>query len=121
MSPTAMQPIAPAAVQAELNRRAGQPLYLHLETGTGAYAALNDTKAPTITAWVRNVSVTYTRGTLTGSGPYRVGLKLDHGWAFAEGLTDWQCDDQDRLLLAGHDDSGVLLVALELSALPFSL
>ncbi|AWN23308.1 DUF1806 domain-containing protein [Deinococcus irradiatisoli] len=116
-----MQPIDPAAVQAELSRRTGRPLYLHLETGTGAYAALSDTKAPTITAWVRNVRVAYTRGTLTGSGPYRVGLKLDHGWVFAEGLTDWHRDDQDRLLLAGHDERGLLLVALELSPVPFSL
>lgn len=74
---------------------------------------------PTVAAFVRNVPVCYERGTLTGNGPYRVGLKLPDGWVYAEGLTDWQCDDQDRLLLAGHDDAGALLVGLQLSFMPF--
>lgn len=114
-----MQAIDPASVQTELTRFAGTPLYLHLETSTGAYATLNDKTRPTISAFVRNVQVRYERGTLTGSGPYRVGLKLPEGWVFAEGLTDWQLDPHDRLLLAGHDESGALLVALQLSATPF--
>ena len=114
-----MQVIDPAAVQPELSRRVGAALYLHLETSTGAYATLNDKTRPTVAAFVRNLPVRYERGTVTGSGPYRVGLKLPGGWVYAEGLTDWQLDDQDRLLLAGHDESGALLVALQLSATPF--
>lgn len=107
------------AVQAELSRRSGQILYLHLETSTGAYATLNDKKVPTVAAFVRNVQVCYERGTITGVGPYRVGLKLPSGWVYAEGLTDWQMEEHDRLLLAGHDDAGALLVALQLSPTPF--
>ena len=110
-----MNAIDRATVQAELSRRIGQRLYLHLETGTGAYATLNDKTVATIAAFIRNVQVCYERGTLTGTGPYRVGLKLPSGWVYAEGLTDWQLDEHGRLLLAGHDEAGALLVALQLS------
>jgi hypothetical protein len=114
-----VKPIDREAVQEHLSRRAGQDLYLHLETSTGAYAALRDKKAATVAAFVRNTRVCYERGTITGSGPYRVGLKLDGGWVYAQGLTDWHLDEQGRLLLAGHDENGALLIALQLGEEPF--
>ena len=43
---------------------------------------------------------------------------MDHGWVYAEGITHWEVDDKDRLLLAGHDNRR-LAVALELSLTPF--
>jgi hypothetical protein len=115
-----MKAIERDALQTELSRRSGQELYLHLETSTGAYATLNDEKAPTVAAFIRNVQICYERGTVAGVGPYRVGLKLPGGWVYADGLTDWHLDGQGRLLLAGHTDAGALLVALQLSPVPFS-
>ncbi|PYE54048.1 YojF family protein [Deinococcus yavapaiensis] len=114
-----MKPIDREAVQAYLSRHAHQDLYLHLETSTGAYAALTDKNVPTVAAIVRNTALQYERGTLTGTGPYRVGLKLQLGWVYAEGLTDWHVDEEGRLLLAGHDADGALLVALQLGRTPF--
>ena len=114
-----MKPIDLEAVQEHLTRRAQQALFLHLETSTGAYASLADKSAATVAAFVRNAPVRYERGVITGRGPYRVGLKMAQGWVFAEGLTDWHVDEQDRLLLAGHNPNGALLVALQLSSTPF--
>lgn len=114
-----MKPIDREAVQAHLTSRAGREQFLHLETSTGAYASLKDPKRPTFAAFVRNTRVRYERGSIQGTGPYRVGLKLPDGWVYAQGLTDWTVDDAGRLLLAGHDDDGALLVALQLSDAPF--
>ena len=114
-----MERIDREAVQQALAERAGRELYLHLETNAGAYAGLRDTKTVPVGAYIRNTRVRYERGSITGGGPYRVGLKLQHGWVYAEGLTDWEIDDQNRLLLAGHDADGCLGVALQLSEAPF--
>ncbi len=46
-------------------------------------------------------------------------FEMDHGWVYAEGITHWEVDDKERLLLAGHDNQGRLAVALELSLTPF--
>ena len=116
-----MKPIDRDDVQGALNSRAGQDLYLHLETNGGAYVGLRDPKAVGVGAYIRNGRVRYERGAITGKGPYRVGLKMEHGWIYAEGLTDWQVDPHGRLLLAGHDDNGALNVALQLSEEPFPI
>jgi hypothetical protein len=116
-----MGPIDPRAVLAALESRAGRDLYLHLETNAGAYAGLRNTKVVPVGAYIRNGRIRFERGALTGSGPYRVGLKMDDGWVYAEGLTDWEEDDQGRLLLAGHDADGALGVALQLSDEAFPL
>lgn len=114
-----MRPISLEDVQAQLDLRLGQPVYLHLETTTGSYTALGPEKKPPVIAFVRNTQVTYQRGKVTGTGPYRVGLKLDGGWVYADGLTDFEINERDELLLAGHDPDGQLTVALQLSASPF--
>ncbi|MBX6378563.1 MAG: DUF1806 family protein [Clostridia bacterium] len=113
-----MQPIEPetaATVRELLNARAGQRLYLHLETTRGAYTQGG------FGAFARNVTICFQRAGVAGGGPYRVGLQLDGGWVFAEGLTHWEEDPQGRLLLAGYDAEGNLTVALELSRTPFPL
>jgi hypothetical protein len=112
-------PIEPKAVQRELDRRLGHDLYLHLETTTGSYTALGPEKRTPVIAFVRNAAVHPERGLITGTGPYRVGLKLPHGWVYAEGLTDFEVNGRDELLLAGHDAEGNLTVALQLSTSPF--
>ncbi len=114
-----MQKIDQSKVQEELDRRRGVPVWLHLETTTGSYTALGPEKRPPVIAFVRNASIVYERGQLRGTGPYRVGLKLDRGWVYAEGLTDFEVTERDELLLAGHDPEGNLTVALHLSASPF--
>jgi hypothetical protein len=116
-----MGPINPEAVQTALTQFENQDLYLHLETTNGAYAAHRQEHAMTVCAYIRNGKIRYHRGVITGDGPYRVGLKLDQGWVYAEGLTDYEIDSEGRLLLAGHDAQGRLAVALELSRTPFRM
>lgn len=114
-----MRPIDRTTVQAELDRRRGQDVFLHLETTTGSYTKLGPEKKNPVIAFVRNASVNYARGTVTGSGPFRVGLKLSHGWVYADGLTDFDVNGRDELLLAGLDCEGQLTMALQLSVTPF--
>ncbi len=114
-----MRPIDRISVQAELDRRLGQPVYLHLETTTGSYTKLGPEKKSPVIAFVRNAQLQYARGTVTGNGPFRVGLKLDDGWVYADGLTDYEVNERDELLLAGIDHEGQLTMALQLSATPF--
>lgn len=114
-----MGPIVRDEVQAALDRLANQELYLHLETTTGAYAAQGPEKRPAVGAFVRNAAVRYSRGRIAGHGPYRVGLKLARGWVYAEGLTHWEPDGDNRILLHGLDQDGHLTVALQLSTTPF--
>jgi hypothetical protein len=114
-----LQAIDCPAVQRELDARLGRPLFLHLETTTGSYTALGPEKRPPVIAFVRNAALQFERGLITGKGPYRVGLKLDGGWVYAEGLTDFEVNERNELLLAGHDGDGNLTVALHLSEKPF--
>lgn len=114
-----MGPIDPDQVQDELDRRIGADLYLHLETTTGSYTALGPDPRPPVVAFVRNAAIRPSLGSIRGTGPYRVGLKLDAGWVYADGLTDFEVTERDELLLAGHDPEGNLTVALQLSARPF--
>lgn len=114
-----MKPIDQSFVQGELDRRLGTQQYLHLETTTGSYTKLGPEKKPPVIAFVRNARVQYSRGTITGTGPFRVGLKLDNGWVYADGLTDFEVNERGELLLAGLDYEGQLTMALQLSATPF--
>lgn len=114
-----MGPILPEQVHTELQRFVDRDVYLHLETTNGSYAALT-TKTMAVCAYVRNVTVRFHRASIAGTGPYRAGLEMEHGWIYAEGLTDWEVDQQGRLLLAGHDADGRLAIALQLSFTPFS-
>ncbi len=116
-----MKPIRAVEVQSILDKWMNVDLYLHLETTNGAYAGLHSEAANPVGAYIRNGSIRYQRGTIKGEGPYRVGLKMEHGWVYAEGLTDYEFDEPDKLLLAGHDSEGRLTVALELCTTPFPM
>lgn len=116
-----MQHIQPTDVQTALDQLIGKELYLHLETTNGAYANHNNDSVLTVNAYIRNGKVTPLSGKIMGSGPYRVGLKIELGWIYAEGLTHWKIDSQGRLLMAGHDQEGRLAVALQLSSSPFDV
>lgn len=106
-------PIREEAVQKILQTLTHQDLFIHLETTTGAYAR---NKAE---VYLRNAVVRFSQGRIKGEGPYRIGLKMEYGWIYADGLTHWEWDDQKRLLMAGYDPEGKLTVALQLSRKPF--
>ncbi|MCA0990475.1 YojF family protein [Pseudalkalibacillus hwajinpoensis] len=112
-----MKPIQIEKVQEILETFENKELYLHLETTSGAYAA-QDKEKLAVGAYIRNGSIKFTNVKMAGSGPFRVGFKLNDGWMYAEGLTDYQLDG-GRLLMAGHDSSGRLAVAVQLSYTPF--
>ncbi|WP_339146345.1 MULTISPECIES: YojF family protein [unclassified Sutcliffiella] len=105
-------------VQAELNKLIDVTVFLHLETTNGAYAGHHNTGLA-VGAFIRNVPLKFERAKIVGKGPYRVGLKLEHGWVYAEGVTHYEVDDKERLLLAGLNPEGKLAVALQLSQEPF--
>jgi hypothetical protein len=116
-----MKAIQKEEVQKKLQEFRNQDVYLHLETTNGSYASLQGERAMSVCAFIRNGKINYQRGEITGNGPYRVGLKLQDGWVYAEGLTDYEVMDGGELLLAGHDDDGQLAIALQLSANPFPM
>lgn len=116
-----MEKINQQSVQNKIDELANKDVYVHLETTNGAYASHFDEEAYNVGAFIRNANVRYQHGKIISTGgSYRVGLKLDMGWVYAEGVTDFEIDDQNRLLMAGHDREGRLMVALEISETPFS-
>ncbi|WP_379155134.1 YojF family protein [Paenibacillus sp. sgz5001063] len=110
-----MKPILPEDIQFRIDQLADQELYVHLELTTGAYASHLDSTRHPASAFISNAVIRYTQGSISGTGPYRVGLKTTLGWIYAEGLTHIDEMDKDRLILAGHDSQGKLIVALQLS------
>lgn len=106
-------------VQELINSFANKDVYIHLETTNGAYASHHNQAFFSAGAYIRNALVRYELGKITGNGPFRVGLKINLGWVYAEGLTHYEVDEQGRLLMAGHDYNGKLAVALEISETPF--
>lgn len=114
-----MQLIDPSKVQPIIDTLKDQDLYIHLEMTTGAYAAhLDSSKHPAAT-FITNAMIRYSHGLISGGGPYRVGLKMLQGWIYSEGLTHWEERETERLIMAGHDTQGKLVVALQLSREPF--
>lgn len=106
-------------IQDLINAFQDTPLYIHLELTTGAYAAHFDTSKHPAANFIRNAVITYSHGSIEGKGPYRVGLKMEHGWVYAEGLTHYVDDEYGRIVLAGINAEGKLVVALQLSKEPF--
>lgn len=115
-----MQSIVLDSVQSQLDTFLNKRVYIHLETSTGSYVALEDPdKIPTV-AYIRNGIVVFTQGKIVNNeGVYSVGLKIDDGWIYAQGLTDWEMAEDGKLLLGGHDKKGNLNIGLELSFSPF--
>jgi hypothetical protein len=107
-------------LQAQLNSFANKDVYIHLETTNGAYASHFDEKVFNSGAFIRNVKIRYELGKVVDDSPHRVGLKMEHGWVYAQGITHFELDEHGRLLMAGLDYSGKLAVALEISDTPFS-
>lgn len=115
-----MEEIQEEKVQQLLEEFSDKEVYVHLETTNGAYASHFDEKAYNVGAFIRNAKVRYTQAKIVGNGQtYRVGLKFDLGWIYAEGLSKWVLNDENQLLMAGHDREGRLMVALQISENPF--
>lgn len=114
-----MKSINPVEVQLRLNKLKDQLLYIHLEMTTGAYTSFWDSSKHPAATFIKNAQIRYSRGSIEGKGPYRVGLKIADGWVYSEGLTHWDDEDPERLIMAGHDAQGKLVVALQLGRTPF--
>lgn len=116
-----MKAIEIDAVQKEIDRLKGRNVYVHVETTSGAYASHFGDDVFNVGAYVRNARVKYTEGKIVkgDAHSYRVGLKLEFGWIFVEGLTDWEIYKDNQLLLSGLDDDGRLMVGLQISEEPF--
>ncbi|NBD25669.1 YojF family protein [Paenibacillus glycinis] len=106
-------------IQHRIDELRDQELYIHLEMTTGAYAAHMDASKHPAATFISNAVIRFTHGSISGNGPYRVGLKMPHGWVYSEGLTHFEETERERLILAGHDGQGKLVVALQLSREPF--
>lgn len=114
-----MQKVNVEQIQRKLDEFVQENVYVHLETTTGAYNAHNNENNMTVVAFIRNAKVKFSQAKIKGKGPYRVGLKTEDGWIYAEGITDYEIDNGGRLLMAGHDQDGKLAIALQISKSPF--
>lgn len=114
-----MKPINLEEVQKILNQFTNKDVYVHLETTAGVYSSLFQ-KQHNVGAYIRNAKISFQQAKIVGDGKiYRAGLKMEHGWVYADGLTDWTLHEETKLLLAGHDEKGRLMVALQISETPF--
>lgn len=113
-----VKPIEPKQLQVVLDQFKNQDVYIHLETTNGAYAS-HFNQMQNVGAFIRNAQIRFSIGKVTGDGPYRIGLKMEQGWVYGEGLTDWEINDQNQLLIAGHNQEGKLAIAFQLSKDPF--
>jgi hypothetical protein len=107
-------------LQDALNSFVNKDVYIHLETTNGAYATHFDEKVFNAGAFIRNVKLRYELAKVVSDSPHRVGLKMEHGWVYAQGITHFEVDEFGRLLMAGLDYTGKLAVALEISETPFA-
>lgn len=116
-----MKPIVKTEVQNLLYQFINKDVYIHLETTNGAYASHFDEKAYNVGAYIRNAQVAFQQAKIVQDGnTFRAGLKMEIGWIYAEGLTDWTMHEKKKLLMAGHDREGRLMVSLQISETPFS-
>ncbi|HLS07410.1 MAG TPA: YojF family protein [Bacillota bacterium] len=116
-----MKPIDQEAVQQWLDHFINKNVYVHAETTNGAYASSHGRDGINVGVYLRNVQVSFSQAKITTSNEqsYRIGLKTELGWLYTEGLTDWTIHQETKLLLAGHDPEGRVIVALQISEQPF--
>lgn len=115
-----MKEVQKNELQEILNSFANKDVYIHLETTNGSYATHFNENFFNASCFIRNAKISFELGTVAGDSPHRVGLKMEHGWVYAQGITHYEVDEQGRLLMAGLDNEGKLAIALEISENPFS-
>ena len=81
-----MQLIVKSKVQEMIDLLIDQDLYLHLEMTMGAYASHVDSSKHPAATFISNAVIRYTHGSISGNGPFRVGLKTSHGWIIRKDL-----------------------------------
>lgn len=92
-----MKPIELDKVQEKLESFVGKDVYIHLETTNGAYASHVNEKAYNVGVYIRNTKVRFNQAKIVGDGKsYRAGLKMDIGWIYAEGLTEWTMHEDEN-------------------------
>lgn len=114
-----MERINREKVQQRLNTLKDKDVYIHMEMTMGAYTSHRNKDVHPASNFIKNAVIRFSHGTLSAEEPYRVGLKLNGGWVYAEGMTHWDETDEERLILAGNDKEGKLIAALQLSEQPF--
>lgn len=115
-----MQRMIPSEIQRRIELFRDQDVYVHMEMTTGAYAAHHDSTKHPAANFISNAVIRFSHGSISGVDPYyRVGLKTSTGWVYTEGLTHYEESEPDRLIMAGHNSEGKLVVALQLSREPF--
>jgi len=114
-----MQFIDREEVQRRIDELKDTDLYIHMEMTMGAYTSHRDDSVHPASNFIKNVKIRYVHGSLSESSPYRIGLKLDGGWIYAEGMTHWEETEKDRLIISGNDSEGKLITALQISREPF--
>lgn len=106
-------------VQKRIEQLVDAPVYIHLEMTMGAYTSHRDPSVHPASNFIKNAVINFSHGYITEDSPYRIGLKMDHGWVYTEGLTHYDELDDERLILSGNDKDGRLVVAFQLSRKPF--
>lgn len=114
-----MELINKEKVQARLEALKNIELYIHMEMTMGAYTSHRDQSVHPASNFIKNAKIKFEHGMITDQSPYRVGLKLDGGWVYAEGMTHWDETENDKLILSGNAKDGKLIAALQLSKEPF--
>ena len=115
-----MEAVNQQHLQQLIDSFANKDVFIHLETTNGSYATHFNENFFNAGAFIRNVQLRYELGKVVSDSPHRVGLKLAHGWVYAQGITHYEVDEQGRLLMAGLDYEGKLAVALQISETPFA-
>jgi len=114
-----MQLIDREKVQARIDALKGIELYIHMEMTMGAYTSHRDQSVHPASNFIKNAKISFEHGMISESSPYRVGLKMNGGWVYCEGMTHWDDKDENRLILSGNTKDGKLIAALQLSKNPF--
>lgn len=115
-----MKEVVVDELQAHLDAFVNKDVFIHLETTNGSYATHFDANIFNAGAFIRNAKINYELAKVVDNSPHRVGLKMEHGWVYAQGITHFEVDEQGRLLMAGLDYTGKLAIALEISETPFT-
>jgi hypothetical protein len=115
----AVQVIEIEEVQSRIDALKGQDVYVHVEMTNGMYAQHNGLVNHLAANFIQNALINYSHGMIKGDGPFRVGLKTELGWVYTQGLTHYERENPEQLILSGHDSEGKLIVTLLIGREPF--
>jgi hypothetical protein len=114
-----MKLIDPSIVLRHLESFTHQPIYFHIETTNGAYAAHRNDQVLSAGTFLRNIPITYQKVQISHSSPLRIGFQIEKGWMYVEGITNYDSPTPETLLLGGYDGEGKLAISCQISTNPF--